>query len=59
MSEILFGLKNKIKLPVKMFDTNNNNKKINKNSKTKLNKDVLLFIFSLENTSLILYISSF
>ncbi len=37
-----------IYLPVEIFVTNTNNNKI-RNSKTKLNKDILLFMFSLEN----------
>ena len=43
-----FNFRIYIYLPVEIFVTNTNNNKI-RNSKTKLNKDVLLFMFSLEN----------
>ena len=44
-----FNFRIYIYLPVEIFVTNTNNNKI-RNSKTKLNKYVLLFMFSLENS---------
>jgi len=40
--------KNNVYLPIELFVTNANDIKI-KNSKTKLNKDILLFMLGLEN----------
>ena len=42
-----FNIRIYIYLPVEIFVANTNNNKI-RNSKTKLNKDLLLFMFSLE-----------